>query len=195
MRALSSGIVAALVLASSACDSPLFDGNCSVDRIVARFDGAFTLNGTHQQLGREDAVAVTNLTPTEFRRLNDVLLEGAALASGAVWSHGGIGSANDFFALTVGTPLQDGQVRAVTSTFQGGGWGPGALASGGAAFALRVEGLWASEVAGEVTIVDAAPLMLEVALTFTLSDGSTGTLSGTDVFRYERGTCQDARKT
>jgi hypothetical protein len=193
MRALSFGFAAALVLVSTACDSPVFNSDCSADRIVARFDGAFTLRGTERQLGREDAVAATNLTSADFRRLNDVLLEGVASAGGAVWSHGGIGSANDFFALTVGTPLQGGQVRAVAITFQGGGWGPQALAPASAAFALRVEGLWATEVGGEVTIVGAAPLALDVDLAFTLSDAATGTLSGTDVFRYERGTCADAR--
>jgi hypothetical protein len=35
--------------------------------------------------------------------------------------------------------------------------------------------------------------MLEVDLAFMLSDEVAGTLSGTDVFRYERGTCADAR--
>ena len=193
MSARSTVLAAALVLVSSACDVPLFDSNCSVDRIVARFDGAFTLGGTQQQLGREDAVAATNLAPPVFRQLNDVLLEGSASTAGAVWSHGGIGSANDFFALAVATPLQDGQVRTDISAFQGGGWGPQALAPGSAAFALRVDGLWATEVGGEVTVVDAAPLMLEVELAFTLSDGVAGSLSGTDVFRYERGTCADAR--
>ncbi|HUP53858.1 MAG TPA: hypothetical protein VM198_15370 [Longimicrobiales bacterium] len=193
MSARSTVLATAVILVSSACDAPLFDSNCSVDRIVARFDGAFTLRGTEQQLGREDAVTATNLAPPVFRQLNDVLLEGSASAGGAVWSHGGIGSANDFFALAVGTPLQDGQVRTDISAFQGGGWGPQALAPGSAAFALRVDGLWATEVGGEVTVVDAAPLMLEVELAFTLSDGVAGSLSGTDVFRYERGTCVDAR--
>jgi hypothetical protein len=193
MNARPTVLAAALVLASSGCDASLFDSNCSADRIVARFDGALTLGGTEQQLGREDAVAATNLGPPVFRQLNDVLLEGSASAAGAVWSHGGIGSANDFFALAVGTPLQDGQVRTDINAFQGGGWGPQALAPGSAAFALRVDGLWATEVEGEVTVVDAAPLVLEVELAFTLSDGVAGSLSGTDVFRYERGTCADAR--
>jgi hypothetical protein len=188
---LAGSLAAAGFLITTACGSNIFDSNCQADRIVAQFDGAFAVDGTPSQLQREDGVAATNLSPDAFRQLNGVLLEGQAPVGGVVWTHGGIGTANDFFAIAVAAPLQNDQVRAVSSTFQGGGWGP--LPVDGAAFALRLDGLWATAVEGQVTVVEAAPLQLDVELTITLSDGSTASVSGTDTFRYVRGTCPDAR--
>lgn len=188
---LACTLAAAGCLLTTACGSNIFDGNCQADRIIAQFDGAFTVDGTPSQLQREDGVAATNLSPDAFRQLNSVLLEGQAPVGGVVWTHGGIGSANDFFAIAVAAPLLNGQVRAVSSTFQGGGWGPFPVE--GAAFALRLDGLWATAVEGQATVVEPAPLHLAVELTITLSDGSTASFSGTDTFSYVRGTCADAR--
>jgi len=187
----SSILAATVCLGLNACDSPIFGDNCRADQIMARFEGTLAVEGTVLDIDREDGVAPSNISPAIFRDLNDVLLEGGAAASGVVWSHGGIGTANDFFALAVSAPLQTGQVRAVTSAFQGGGWGP--LAVQGASLALRLEDAWAEEVEGQVTVLRAAPLRLDVDLEVVLSDGVTATLTGTDTFRYERGSCGDAR--
>ncbi|MEX2608822.1 MAG: hypothetical protein WEA24_02665 [Gemmatimonadota bacterium] len=187
----SSILAAALCLGLTACEAPVFGDNCRADRIVAHFEGTLAVDGGVIEIDREDAVAPSNIPVASFRDLNDVLLEGGAATGGVVWSHGGIGSANDFFAVALSAPLQTGQVRAVTTTFQGGGWGP--LAVQGAALALRLEDVWATEVEGEVTVVQGAPLRLGVNLDITLSDGGVLTLTGTDTFRYERGSCGDAR--
>lgn len=191
---LAQALPLAGLLVTTACGSPIFGDNCRSDLIVARFEGVFELAGTRVEVGRDDPLAPTNVSPPTFRQLNAVLLEGRAPVEGVVWSHGGIGTAGDFFVLAVATPLEPGETRSVAGTFQGGGWGDIYIAPGTATLALRVGDRWATEVQGEMTVLQAAPLTLEVDLAFTLSDGVTGTLSGTDAFRYERGTCRDARR-
>jgi len=125
---------------------------------------------------REDPLAPANLSPEAFRQVNGVLLEGGAPVGGVVWSHGGIGAANDFFAIAMGAPLRDGQIRAVSGTFKGGGWGPFDVGGRAASFALCLGDAWATSVHGEFTVVEATPLSLEVVLDVTLSDGASARL-------------------
>lgn len=195
MRPRFRNLVLALAagFAATSCDSSLFGDNCEVDRIVAHFDGTLMVRGSPIEIQRDDPLAPTNLSPEDFLFVNGVLLEGAS-SGGVVWSHGGIRTANDFFAIALGAPVRDGQIRPVSSVFQGGGWGPFAMGANGAAFALRLDDVWATGVVGAVTVVEAVPLKLDVALDITLSDGATGRLTGTDTFRYDRGTCTDARR-
>lgn len=189
-RALSLPILAAIA-ALCGCSSPLFNDNCEVDRIVARFEGDLT-GDVPLELQRDDALAPTNLTPDEFRDVYRMLFEGAAPAGGVVWTHAIPIGASDFFAIGLATPLVAGQTREIGSTFKGGGWGP-FTAEGGASVALRVDTAWATVAAGEARIVQAQPLELEIDVALTLTSGESVRLAGTDSFRYDRGTCEDAR--
>ncbi len=196
MQPLPRAIAACLLtgLTTNACNLSIVNDDCETDQIVARFDGTFTAGGSELEVHREDPLAPANLSPEAFRQVNGVLLEGGAPVGGVVWNHGGIGTANDFFAIAMGAPLRDGQIRAVSSTFEGGGWGPFDVGGRAASFALRLGDAWATNVHGEFTVVEATPLNLEVVLDITLSDGASARLVGSDTFRYVRGTCKDARR-
>jgi hypothetical protein len=177
----------------TACGFP-FDSNCVADRIVASFDGTLLVGGSATDVKRDDALVATNVSPPTFRQLNEALIEGRTPVDGVVWSHGGIGNATDFFALNLAIPVQAGQLRTVASTFQGGGWGVNSAGPDGVSVALRLGDSWASAVEGLVTVVRVSPIALDLDIEFTLSDGTTGILAGTDTFRYMRGTCPDARR-
>jgi hypothetical protein len=174
------------------CSSPLFNDNCEADRIVAGFDGAIA-GDMELEIQREDALAATNLSPNEFRLVYRMLFEGEAPAAGVVWTHGLQTGASDFFAISLATPLVAGQTRQVTSAFQGGGWGP-LTPPGAAAVALRIDTIWATAAEGEARVIQARPLVLEVDVGLALSSGDSLVLTGTDSFRYDRGTCPDARE-
>jgi len=195
MPSVPRAVAAALLIgmAAGACTLPFFGDDCEADQIMARFDGAFTIDGDVRDIHREDRLTPTNLPPGDFRHVNQVLIEGQTAVRGVAWSHGGIGTANDFFAIALGAPLRTGETRAVTHTFRGGGWGPFDLGGRDVLFALRLDGAWATGIRGEATVVDAAPLILDLMLTGTLADGSMARLVGTDAFRFVRGTCKDAR--
>jgi hypothetical protein len=189
---LATAAVAA-VLGLAACGWPLINDDCRADLIIAHFDGELTLDGSRRAIAQDAPLASTNVTPDVFLQLNDVLIEGRATVDGVVWSHGGIGSASDFFAIALGAALHDGESRVVSTTFQGGGWGPFNVSRTGALVALRLDDVWAEAVQGTITVLRAAPLQVELDLELTLSGGEVVTLSGTDTFRYERGTCPDLR--
>lgn len=184
--------ILAATAALLACSSPIFGDNCEVDRIIAGFDGALA-GDLSIVIQREYPLAATNLSPNEFRLVHRMLFEGEAPASGVIWTHGLPTGASDFFAIALATPIVTGQTRQVTSAFQGGGWGP-FTPPGPAAVALRVDTVLAVSAEGEARVVRTEPLVLDVDIGLALSSGDTATLTGTDRFRYDRGTCEDARR-
>ena len=60
--------------------------------------------------------------------------------------------------------------------------------------ALRIDTIWATAAEGEARVIQARPLVLEVDVGLVLSSGDSLILTGIDSFRYDRGTCPDARE-
>lgn len=82
-------------------------------------------------------------------------------------------------ALILPTPLRRGDVLPVTGPFQGGGWGVFQdRASDGAEVSWRRDGAYAVSADGEVRVLEADPLLLEVDLLLQLGEGTEITLFG-----------------
>lgn len=81
-------------------------------------------------------------------------------------------------ALILPTPLRRGEVLAVTGAFQGGGWGVFQDGAEVAEVSWRRDGAYADSADGEVRVLEADPLLLEVDLWLQMGDGTEITLFG-----------------
>lgn len=160
----------------------LFCSACSCERegIDASMSARLEDDGaTPRELRLEGRVVRSNIA-SEFDAVRTAVRGGSA-GGRLVFTLTTTGTAAPAdLALTLPTPLRQGEVLPVVGVFQGGGWGIfRSGASDGAEVSWRRDGAYATSADGVVRVVDSDPLLLDVDLTLRTGDGGDTTLMGT----------------
>ncbi len=149
-------------------------------------------NDTPQNENLTGVVAFTNV-PDQFAALRAILTEDPTQQThGVVWTMPAFHTNGGGIAIALQAPLRAGEVLAVNSAFNGGGWGTTSLPAGVRAQAsVRADNFVATSASGSIQILGVAPLRLRMDIETKDAANSTIRISGDASFKYvrERVTC------
>ncbi len=149
-------------------------------------------NGAPQNETLSGVVAFTNL-PDQFAALRAILTEDPTQQTyGVVWTMPAFQTNGGGIAVALQAPLRAGEVLAVNSAFNGGGWGTISLPAGvRAQVSVRADNFVATSASGSIQILAVAPLRLRMDIETRDTASSIISIRGDASFRYvrERVTC------
>lgn len=183
MRQLAA-IVAVLTVAAEVASACYPFGGCESDRIEVSYPAAVQLDGVGESWDFSGRVYVSNVE--NYMALVEAMIDGTRSTAGLVWTlETGSGGRQGVVVLHLGPDVTEGQVVTPNYVFDGGGWGflsPGQ----GVGVGVTVDDFTADTVSGTLTVLDVAPLRLEVDLEFGDGQGRTLTMTGEMTFQRIR---------
>ena len=144
-------------------------------------------NGAPQNETLSGVVAFTNV-PDQFAALRAVLTEDPTQQTyGVVWTMPAFQTNGAGIAIALQAPLRAGDVLAVNSAFDGGGWGTISLPAGvRAQVSLRADNFVATSASGSIQILAVAPLRLHLDIETKDAANSTIRIRGDASFKFVR---------
>lgn len=144
-------------------------------------------DGTPQNEALSGVVAFTNV-PDQFAALRAVLTEDPTQQTyGVVWTMPAFQINGGGIAIALQAPLQAGDVLAVNSAFNGGGWGTISLPAGvRAQVSVRADNFIATTASGSIQILVVAPLRLRIDIETRDTANSTIRIRGDASFKFVR---------
>jgi hypothetical protein len=160
---------------------------CYSERIEVSMPAMIERNGTPQNENLSGVVALTNV-PDQFAALRAVLTEDPTQQTyGVVWTMPAFQTNGGGIAIALQAPLRAGDVLAVNSAFDGGGWGTISLPAGvNAQVSVRADNFVATSASGSIQVLAVAPLRLRIDIETSDATNSTIRIRGDASFKYER---------
>jgi len=154
-------------------------GDCTSDRTDAFISGGtLEVSGAPSFVTISGTVTPGNVGSDTYDRLVRALIEGTGSAIGATWTmEQGLPEAG-WLALTLGVEPEQGATIPILRTFTGGGWGFADPPADPALVSFTLGEFTASAVMGSAEVLQEAPLILRVDMTFTGNTADTVRVTG-----------------
>lgn len=160
---------------------------CYSERIEVSMPATIERNGAPQNETLTGVVALTNV-PDQFATLRAILTEDPTQQSqGVVWTVPAFQTNGGGIAVALQAPLRTGEVLAVNSAFNGGGWGTISLPAGiRTQVSVRADNFVAASASGSIQILAVAPLRVRMDIETRDAANSTIRILGDASFKYVR---------
>ena len=189
MRLVPAILTATLLTSSQGCLALEFlGGRCTQEQLVVTWPSTITRNGLTVSTLLVSTVTPENIDATQFARLRDALVSGGTNGlANVTWTVPAFNVNGGYIAFTHAAPLTRGETQQVGVTFEGGGWGAQPVtAAFPPAISVRADNFTATSASGSITVLDSAPLRLQIDVTTRNAAGETMRLTGEAGFAYQK---------
>jgi hypothetical protein len=186
MRLVTAALAALLTQGCATFD--LLTDNCDTEFVRVTWPATITRGTSTTNVTLFGSVTPSNIDPTQFELLRDVLTTGSrgTLAT-VVWTVPAFDINGGYIAFTHSAPLIPGQTVGVNFAFDGGGWGAASAAREiPAAIAVRADNFTAAAASGTLDVVSTSPLRLRINVTTRNAANQTLSVAGEAQFQYEK---------
>lgn len=162
-------------------------GSCEQEQLVATWHVTITRGTVVSSPLLTATLTPDNINRTEFNALRAALVDGATAPYNVTWSLPAFGVTGGHISFRHAVPLTAGETQQVGATFSGGSWG--AQPAGAAlppAVSVNAGNFTATSATGSITVLNAAPLRLNVDATTRNAAGETIRLTGEPGFAYQK---------